>query len=54
MSRKYDVLAGQNPVLIPGPPNIPDRLRYAMLLQTTDHRAPDLLSGQSSLPSARQ
>ncbi len=32
---------GQNPVFIPGPTNIPDRLRAAMNIQTTDHRAPD-------------
>ncbi|MEH6570581.1 MAG: L-aspartate--glyoxylate aminotransferase BhcA [Halioglobus sp.] len=31
----------QNPVFIPGPTNIPDRLRAAMNVQTTDHRAPD-------------
>ncbi|MEO1458109.1 MAG: L-aspartate--glyoxylate aminotransferase BhcA [Pseudomonadota bacterium] len=34
---------GQNPVFIPGPTNIPDRLRYAMSIQTTDHRAPDFV-----------
>ncbi len=32
---------GQNPIFIPGPTNIPDRLRSAMNVQTTDHRAPD-------------
>ncbi|MBX2882397.1 MAG: aminotransferase class V-fold PLP-dependent enzyme [Granulosicoccus sp.] len=32
---------GQNPVFIPGPTNIPDRLRAAMNSQTMDHRAPD-------------
>ncbi len=32
---------GQNPVFIPGPTNIPDRLRSAMNIATTDHRAPD-------------
>jgi alanine-glyoxylate transaminase/serine-glyoxylate transaminase/serine-pyruvate transaminase len=37
------VFAGQNPVFIPGPTNIPDRLRYAMSIQTTDHRAPDFV-----------
>ncbi|NRA88957.1 MAG: aminotransferase class V-fold PLP-dependent enzyme [Rhizobiales bacterium] len=31
----------QNPVFIPGPTNIPDRLRRAMSIQTIDHRAPD-------------
>lgn len=31
----------QNPVFIPGPTNIPDRLRNAMNVQTHDHRAPD-------------
>lgn len=30
----------QNPVFIPGPTNIPDRLRAAMNMQTMDHRAP--------------
>jgi len=35
--------SGQNPVFIPGPTNIPDRLRYAMSIQTTDHRAPDFV-----------
>jgi alanine-glyoxylate transaminase/serine-glyoxylate transaminase/serine-pyruvate transaminase len=32
---------GQNPVFIPGPTNMPDRIRRAMNTQTTDHRAPD-------------
>lgn len=36
-------MRGQNPVFIPGPTNIPDRLRYAMSIQTTDHRAPDFV-----------
>jgi len=31
----------QNPIFIPGPTNIPDRLRAAMNVPTTDHRAPD-------------
>ena len=31
----------QNPVFIPGPTNMPDRLRHAMDTQTVDHRAPD-------------
>ncbi len=34
---------GQNPVFIPGPTNIPDRLRRAMHTQTIDHRAPDFV-----------
>ena len=34
-------MAGQNPVFIPGPTNIPDRLRHAMSIQTMDHRSPD-------------
>jgi len=33
----------QNPVFIPGPTNIPDRLRRAMDVQTSDHRAPDFV-----------
>jgi len=33
----------QNPVFIPGPTNIPDRLRAAMNVQTQDHRAPDFV-----------
>lgn len=33
----------QNPVFIPGPTNIPDRLRLAMHVQTQDHRAPDFV-----------
>ncbi len=36
-------MTGQNPVFIPGPTNIPDRLRNAMSIQTTDHRAPDFV-----------
>jgi len=32
-----------NPVFIPGPTNMPDRLRHAMDLQTRDHRAPDFV-----------
>ncbi len=36
-------MTGQNPVFIPGPTNIPDRLRYAMSIQTMDHRAPDFI-----------
>ena len=33
----------QNPVFIPGPTNMPDRLRRAMNTQTIDHRAPDFV-----------
>lgn len=40
---------GQNPVFIPGPTNIPDRLRQAMNVQTTDHRAPDFVDLLSPL-----
>ena len=34
-------MSTQNPVFIPGPTNIPDRIRRAMDIQTADHRAPD-------------
>ena len=34
---------GLNPVFIPGPTNIPDRLRHATNVQTLDHRAPDFV-----------
>ena len=34
-------MTSQTPVFIPGPTNIPDRLRRAMDMQTIDHRAPD-------------
>ena len=37
-------MTGQNPVFIPGPTNIPDRLRHAMNVQTSDHRAPDFVN----------
>lgn len=33
----------QNPVFIPGPTNIPERLRHAMNVPTSDHRAPDFV-----------
>lgn len=33
----------QNPVFIPGPTNIPNRIRRAMDVQTQDHRAPDFI-----------
>lgn len=36
-------MSDQNPVFIPGPTNIPDRLRAAMQIQTRDHRAPDFV-----------
>ena len=36
-------MSNQNPVFIPGPTNIPDRLRQAMNVQTQDHRAPDFV-----------
>ncbi|MCP4208124.1 MAG: aminotransferase class V-fold PLP-dependent enzyme [Shimia sp.] len=36
-------MSDQNPVFIPGPTNIPDRLRLAMQVQTKDHRAPDFV-----------
>lgn len=37
------MMSNQNPVFIPGPTNIPDRLRLAMQVQTQDHRAPDFV-----------
>ncbi|MEL7463736.1 MAG: L-aspartate--glyoxylate aminotransferase BhcA [Pseudomonadota bacterium] len=36
-------MTAQNPIFIPGPTNIPDRLRHAMNVQTSDHRAPDFV-----------
>ncbi|AOY86870.1 serine--glyoxylate aminotransferase [Marinobacter salinus] len=33
----------QNPIFIPGPTNIPDRLRHAMNVQSSDHRSPDFV-----------
>lgn len=36
-------MSNQNPVFIPGPTNIPDRLRNAMHIQTQDHRAPNFV-----------
>ena len=42
-------MTGQNPIFIPGPTNIPDRLRYAMSIQTIDHRAPDFIELLSPL-----
>ncbi|MEM9222688.1 MAG: L-aspartate--glyoxylate aminotransferase BhcA [Pseudomonadota bacterium] len=43
------VFSGQNPVFIPGPTNIPDRLRHAMNMPTSDHRAPDFADLLSQL-----
>ena len=40
---KGQTMSDQNPLLIPGPTNIPDRLRQAMDVQTRDHRAPDFV-----------
>ncbi len=37
------MMSKQNPVFIPGPTNIPDRLLRAMQVQTIDHRAPDFV-----------
>lgn len=34
-------MTDQNPVFIPGPTNIPDRIRNAMHRQTVDHRSPE-------------
>ena len=34
-------MSDQNPLFIPGPTNVPDRLRRAMDVQTRDHRSPD-------------
>ncbi|MGP6088955.1 L-aspartate--glyoxylate aminotransferase BhcA [Antarctobacter jejuensis] len=36
-------MTDQNPVFIPGPTNMPDRLRRAIQVQTRDHRAPDFV-----------
>lgn len=36
-------MSDQNPVFIPGPTNIPNRLLNAMHIQTRDHRAPDFV-----------
>ncbi len=36
-------MSDQNPIFIPGPTNIPDRLLSAMHVQTRDHRAPDFV-----------
>jgi alanine-glyoxylate transaminase/serine-glyoxylate transaminase/serine-pyruvate transaminase len=37
-------MSDQNPVFIPGPTNIPERLLNAMHVQTRDHRAPDFVA----------
>ena len=37
-------MSTQNPVFIPGPTNIPQRLLNAMHKQTCDHRSPDFVS----------
>ena len=42
-------MSGQNPIFIPGPTNIPDRLRSAMNVQTLDHRSRDFASLLGSL-----
>lgn len=36
-------MSDQNPVFIPGPTNIPNRLLNAMHMQTRDHRSPDFI-----------
>jgi alanine-glyoxylate transaminase / serine-glyoxylate transaminase / serine-pyruvate transaminase len=36
-------MLGLNPVFIPGPTNIPDRLRHAMNVATLDHRSRDFI-----------
>ncbi|MGF1657802.1 MAG: L-aspartate--glyoxylate aminotransferase BhcA [Rubrimonas sp.] len=36
-------MSDQNPVFIPGPTNMPDRLRRAIAVGTLDHRAPDFV-----------
>ncbi|MEH6579843.1 MAG: L-aspartate--glyoxylate aminotransferase BhcA [Amphritea sp.] len=36
-------MSDQNPVFIPGPTNIPDRLLNAMHMQSRDHRSPDFV-----------
>ena len=36
-------MSDHNPIFIPGPTNIPDRLLSAMHVQTRDHRAPDFV-----------
>lgn len=36
-------MSEQNPIFIPGPTNIPDRLRHAMNVQSSDHRSPEFV-----------
>ncbi len=36
-------MTNQNPIFIPGPTNIPDRLRNAMHQQSIDHRSPEFI-----------
>ena len=36
-------MSTQNPIFIPGPTNMPDRLRLAMQVQTQDHRSPEFV-----------
>ena len=42
-------MSAQNPIFIPGPTNIPDRLRFAMNVQSSDHRSPDFVETLSPL-----
>ncbi|MEM7746084.1 MAG: L-aspartate--glyoxylate aminotransferase BhcA [Pseudomonadota bacterium] len=42
-------MSTQNPVFIPGPTNMPDRVRFAMAGQTLDHRAPGFPDFQQTL-----
>ncbi len=44
MPAQQNALTGQNPIFIPGPTNIPDRLRHAMNIPSSDHRAPDFVN----------
>jgi alanine-glyoxylate transaminase/serine-glyoxylate transaminase/serine-pyruvate transaminase len=37
-------MSDQNPIFIPGPTNIPDRIRNAMHVQTRDHRSADFVA----------
>jgi alanine-glyoxylate transaminase/serine-glyoxylate transaminase/serine-pyruvate transaminase len=37
-------MSHQNPVFIPGPTNIPERILNAMHIQTRDHRSPDFVT----------
>ncbi|WP_449287767.1 L-aspartate--glyoxylate aminotransferase BhcA [Marinobacter salarius] len=42
-------MSDQNPIFIPGPTNIPDRLRHAMNVQSIDHRSPQFVETFSPL-----